>query len=98
MPELETYVTKQNPTIEDWLAFNKDYFAQLKGEETVATPHYAPFTDVDLYAAEEQVSTEEYFEKVKERVGSLGRAGLRLVHSEMDDAWHVVVAPVEETE
>lgn len=97
MPELETYVTKQNPTVDDWLAFNEDYFAQLKGQSTVDAHRYAPLVDVDLYAAEANISTEAYFEQVRKRVGSLGRTGLRLVHSEMDDAWHIIVAPGEAT-
>jgi hypothetical protein len=97
MTEQETYVSKQNPTVDDWLAFNEDYFAQLKGEGAPDTPNYAPLVDVDQYAAEAKISTEDYFEQVKKRVGSLGRAGLQLVHSEMDDAWHIVVAPIEVT-
>lgn len=97
MSESETYVTKQNPSLDDWLDFNKDYFAQLRGEVPVNAPNYAPFVDVDLYAAEEKVTTDEYFERVRKTVGSLGRAGLQLVHSEMDDAFHIIVAPIDAT-
>ena len=97
MPESETYVTKQNPTLDDWLAYNNELFSQMKGEAPAGTPSYAPLIDVDDYAAREEVSTEEYFEKVKNRVGALGHFGLHLVHSEMDEAWHIVVGPAEET-
>lgn len=93
MAETESYITKSNPSAEDWLAFNKEYFAHLKGETSDGSVDYAPFVDVDLYASEAGLSVEEYFERINEQVGVLGRAALQLVHSEMDDAWHIVVAP-----
>jgi hypothetical protein len=97
MPESETYVTKQNPSIDDWLAYNDAFFSQLKEEGSVGTPNYAPLVDVDRHAEEAGTSLEDYFEQIKRRVGSLGRVGLQLVRSEMDDAWHVIVAPTEAT-
>ncbi len=96
MAEIETYATKHNPTVEDWLAFNKDLFDVLKGSSSEAAPQYAPFVDVDEHAVKAGVSTNEYYEQVKERVGSLGGAALRLVHSDMDDAWHIIVVLGEE--
>ena len=91
MAEVETYVTKDNPTVEDWLAFNKHLFDVLKGSSSEVAPQYAPFVDVDEHAAKAGVSTKEYYEQVKAMVGSLGGAALRLVHSDMDDAWHITV-------
>ena len=32
MAEIETYVTKVNPNEQDWLDFNNDLFALLRGE------------------------------------------------------------------
>ena len=97
MAEVENYVTKRNPTIEDWLEYNDGYFQTLKGTaEDGVRPFYAPLTDIDIHAMEAGTSTEELYEQVKERVGPLGRAALKLVHSEMDDAWHVVVGSKEE--
>lgn len=97
MAEAENYVTKRNPTIEDWLEYNDGYFQTLKGtaDEDVR-PSYAPLTDIDTHAMEVGMSTEELYEQVKERVGPLGRAALQLVHSGMDDAWHVVVGVDDE--
>ncbi len=92
MPESETYVTKQRPNLEDWLAYNGPYFDQLRGGNTTTNAPYSPFVDVDRHAAQEGVSLEEYFVRVSTAVGSLGRAGLQLVQSDMDDAWHIVVA------
>ena len=97
MTKQETYVTKQNPTIDDWLAYNSDFFDQLRGGSTPGDPAYAPFTDIDSRAAEVGVSTDDYYEQVVNRVGLLGHAALQLVHSEMDNAWHIVVAPKEAT-
>jgi len=37
------------------------------------------------------MTTEEYFDQVKELVGSLARGVLRLVHSDTDDSWHITV-------
>ena len=95
MTEQETYLTKQDPSVDDWLAYNSDYFAQLRGEDSTGNRAYAPFTDIDSHAAEAGISTTDYYEQVVNRVGSLGHAALQLVHSEMDDAWHVIVAPIE---
>lgn len=95
MAELETYVTKENPDVEDWLEYNKDLFATLNGLKTERYPHYAPFVDVDRCAVSDGVSVEEYYEKIKTRVGILAKATLRLVHSEMDDAWHITVEPTQ---
>lgn len=91
MTQPESYVTKANPSMEDWLEYNKDWFAVLNGMAPEAPPQYAPFVDVDQYAAKAGVSTKEYYEQVKEKVGPLGRAALQLVHSDMDDAWHIII-------
>jgi hypothetical protein len=93
MAEFETYVTKTDPSVEDWLEYNRELFSRLKNEDDAGSAQYAPLVDVDRHAAAAGVGTEEYFEQVKEKAGPLGRAALRLVHSEMDDAWHVVVVP-----
>jgi hypothetical protein len=95
MTEIESYVTKASPSVEDWLEYNKDLFAALKGSTRGSIPQYAPFVDVDRHAAEAEVSTKEYYEQVKEMVGPLGRAALILVHSDMDDAWHIIVGVTE---
>ena len=91
MAETETYVTKEKPTVEDWLQYNSALFAKLKGSPSDSGIQYSPLTDVDEYASEAGMSTEEYYEQIKNTVGSLGNAALRLVHSEMDDSWHVTV-------
>ena len=98
MAEIETYVTKENPNEQDWLDFNNNLFASLRGEVPQETPQYAPFVDVDLHAAESGMSVEAYFEQITDKVGPLGRAALRLVHSDMDDAWHIIVAPKKEVQ
>lgn len=91
MTDKETYITKKNPTEDDWLEFNKDLFAVIRGENPENPPHYAPFVDVDVKAEEAGMSTAEYFERIKNRVGPLGRAALRLLHTDMDDSWHIVI-------
>lgn len=93
MAELENYVTKTNPTLEDWIDYNAGLFTALQTHTNTNETEYAPFVDVDRHAAEAGVTTEAYFETVRSRVGSLGRAGLQLVNSEMDGAWHIIVAP-----
>lgn len=95
--EAETYATKGEPTVEDWMRFNDGLFTALRGLDasTQATPRYAPLVDVDIHAAEAGVSIPEYFEGIKERVGPLGGAALKLVQSDMDNAWHITVEPVE---
>lgn len=98
MTKHETYVTKADPSDEDWLAFNKDFFNALKGQEPENKPQYAPLTDADRHAAKAGVSVEEYFGQLNDRVGPLGEAALRLVYSEMDGAWHITVALKEETQ
>jgi hypothetical protein len=99
MPEVETYLTKKDPTLEDWMEFNGELFSRLNGEsEETTVPQYAHFTDVDQHAARACMTTEEYFDQVQERVGSLARGVLRLVHSEMDDAWHIKVEVQEEVQ
>lgn len=96
MAEFETYVTKSKPSVEDWLDFNSELFSRLKNEDDVRSTPYAPLVDVDLHALAAGMDTKEYFEQVKDRVGSLGRAALQLIHTEMDGASHIVVAPSEE--
>lgn len=96
MVEHESYVTKTDPSVEDWLAYNEGLFALLRGEASDVDPQYAPLTDVDKHAAKAGVSVEEYFNLIKERVGPLGRVALQLVYSEMDEAWHIVVEVVDE--
>ena len=98
MAENESYVTKTNPSAEDWLTYNNDLFTSLKGGFPELAPQYAPFVDVDRHAAEAEVSVEEYFNQIRERVGPLGQAALRLVQSEMDDAWHITIEPVKEVQ
>ena len=98
MAEIETYVTKEKPNEQDWLDFSSDLFALLRGEVPQETPQYAPFVDVDRHAAESGVSVEVYFKQIVDKVGPLGRAALRLVHSGMDDAWHITVALKEEVQ
>lgn len=93
MTETESYATKKDPTAEDWLDYNKDFFATLRGEEPAEAPRYAVFTDVDRLAAKSGLSVKEYFEQVQEKVGSLGQATLRLVYTYMDESWHITVAP-----
>lgn len=95
MSEAETYVTKRNPTLEDWLEYNKDYFAVLRGEKPQGPVQFAPLTDMDEYAYEAGMTEEAYFEQIKDRVGPLGRAALSLVFSSMDQAVHVVLTVPE---
>lgn len=78
----KVYATKANPTEEDWFRYNR----------TLSPLEFAPLTDVDQRATAAGISTDEYFEKIKERVGPLEGAELRLVASDMDSAWHIIVA------
>lgn len=95
-PEFETYLTKKNPDADDWLEFNKDYFATLNNEKTENNPRYAPFVDVDIIANQAGLSIEEYYQTIKTRVGVLAKATIELVHSDMDDAWHIIIAETED--
>lgn len=91
--ESESYLTKHNPTVDDWLEHNKAFFALLRGEVSDEDAQFAFLTDVDALALEEGVTLESYFESLKEKVGPLGIYTLELSHSQMDDAWHVILAP-----
>lgn len=92
MSSQETYVTKKNPSVGDWLEYNERLFSALRAESPVGKDvMFAPLTDVDEHARREGVETPEYFEQLKTRVGNLGGVALKLVHSEMDDAWHVII-------
>lgn len=92
MSNPETYVTKNSPSVDDWIEYNKGPFDALRAgtsrEENVT---YAQLTDFDGHASRAGIETQEYFEQLKSRVGHLGGAALQLVYSEMDDAWHVIV-------
>lgn len=96
MKKQESYVTKRQPTAEDWIEYNSGLFAALRGEESEAPVQYAPLVDVQRHAGEAGESTRDYFEKLQARVGELGEYALKLVHTEMDAATHVVVAHKEE--
>jgi len=90
--EPESYLTKRNPTIDDWLVHNAPVFDALRnGAPVEEGVYFAPLTDFDEYALDAGVELEDYFAQLKERVGLLGCFGLRLVHSDMDDATHVVI-------
>lgn len=96
MEKAEDYVTKQQPTLEDWLEYNKGLFAGLRGEESEKEVQYSPLVDVRRHASEAGESTREYFEKLQVRVGDLGEYALRLVRVEMDSSEHAVVVHKEE--
>lgn len=90
----ETYLTKKQPTIEDWLEYNEGLFDALRtGTPPEKDATFAPLTDFDEHADRAGVDTLEYFEELKSRVGNLGTVALRLAYSEMDDAVHVVIGP-----
>lgn len=90
----ESYVTKINPTIEDWIAYNQPLFDAHRNDELIGESHsYAPLTDFDLHANRLGVTREELFKQLQETVGPLGSMALRQVHSGMDDAWHVIIGP-----
>lgn|GEM_PF-7085307 len=38
MSETETYLTKENPSEQDWLNFNDSFFASLRGERPEEAP------------------------------------------------------------
>lgn len=97
MTNPESYVTKKNPTIGDWLDFNAGLFAALKGVDSDKPINYAPLADIDIHASQRGVSTEELFEEIRTIVGPLGRACLRLVTTEMDGASHVIIKPSDDT-
>lgn len=92
MEKPEDYITKQHPTVDDWIEYNSGLFAALRGEESEAPVQHAPLVDLQRHAAEAGESTREYFEKLQARVGDLGEFTLRLVKVEMDGASHVVIA------
>ena len=98
MSEAETYLTKVQPDVDDWLEFNAPFFAKLRGVEQEGPVQFAPFTDVDVHAERAGVSLEEYFAQIKQKVGPLGRLTLTLVYSPMDEACHVVVGPKEDAQ
>ncbi|GEM_PF-1668499 len=84
----KSYITKANPTEEDWFRYN----------QALSPLEYAPLTDVDRRATALGMSTDDYFEHIKERVGLLDGAELRLVSSDMDSAWHIIVAETDRSE
>lgn len=96
MANKESYVTKKNPSADDWIEYNGGLFAGLRGEESEQLVQYAPFVDVQRHAADAGVTTGEYFEQIQARVGSLGNYALKLVRSEMDAASHIIVAHSDE--
>lgn len=90
----ESYVTMQNPTIDDWIAYNRRLFDAHRDDELIDESYrYAPLTDFDLHAERLGVDRKVLFTELRERVGPLGSMALREVHTEMDDAWHVIIGP-----
>lgn len=98
MEKDETYVTKENPSVQDWLDYNEPFFESLKENSTEASLSFAPLTDFDTHAIVAGTDMEKYFERIKEIVGPLGETTLKLVHSEMDDAWHITINPLQESQ
>lgn len=92
---MDSYVSGRRPTVEQWIDYNQPVFRWYKGEtNTPPKQGFAPFVDVDLHAQAAEMSVEDYFDMLQQRVGSLGgKATLALVHSGMDDAYHVVLVP-----
>ncbi len=95
MAEAENYLTKKNPTDEDWLDYNQPVFARLKGDMSIKSANFAPLTDADLHAEAAGLNIEEYLEQLRDRVGPLGDAVLRIVNSEMDKSQHIVLGAKE---
>jgi len=93
MTESETYLNKKQPSIEDWIEYNEPFFEEMRnGVDIPDKSSMAILTDFDEHAQRAGAETAAYFESLQQRVGDLGRAALILVHTDMDDAWHVTVA------
>ncbi len=94
MADQELYITKCNPSVDDWIKYNMGLFAGLRGEVSdEPVRQYAYLVDLQRHAAAEEVPIHEYFEQLQTRVGGLGEYALELVYSEMDAASHVGLAP-----
>lgn len=89
------YLTDPNPTTDDWLAHNADFFEALRQGGSTKGRSFALLTDIDRHAEQRGISTEQLFEELRERVGDLGAVELSLSHTDMDDSWHVVLTPKE---
>lgn len=88
---MANYLTRRNRTIKKWLKYNKPLFDFLKSDCQGKKPTrgFAFLPDLDTHAEARQISTEELFAELAEQVGDLGWAKLYLVHSDVDNAWHV---------
>lgn len=103
----EDYLTKSNPTLEDWHAFNEPIFETIQAVGADGTLHdlirathgFAPLVDADIKAEKLGISPSELLTKAEALAGDLGKLSLGLVDSEMDGAQHIVLKlPPLETE
>lgn len=90
----ESFLTKRNPTIEDWLEHNRELFDALREDKPIEDSHgYAILTNFDEHAGRLGVDKDELFAELEEKVGPLGSLALRQVRSGMDEAWHIIIGP-----
>ena len=79
---------------QDWIQHNDALFKSLKiGATSTQGCEFLIYTDFDETRRSQEVGVEKAFSELVDKVGDLGLARLVLVHSEMDDAWAVTLAP-----
>jgi hypothetical protein len=90
--EIESYLTKPNPSVEDWIAYNKPFFdsANLRTSNENESLSWAILADFDLHAIQHGSPQNEYFDELTRRVGSLGKFALKLIDAG-DDSTAVVI-------
>lgn len=87
-----SYPTDANPTVAQWLVQQRC----LNGLGPDTSRHrpqsgYVSLVDVDDHARKAGMGTQEYFDELVAYVGDLGKVRLKLSHSYMDEAFHVIL-------
>ncbi|QQS22330.1 hypothetical protein IPM09_02180 [Candidatus Saccharibacteria bacterium] len=88
-----SYPTDANPTVAQWLDYNQPMFKWLRSGHVTPPPAsgYVSLVDVDDHARKAGMGTQEYFDELVAYVGDLGKVRLKLSHSYMDEAFHVIL-------
>lgn len=90
-----TYVNSDQPTIDQWFEYNQPFFDWLRNHRQGPPPQsgFAYLVDLDGHADRLDVSTDELFYTVVDRVGDIGNAHLVMTRpNSMDGSVHVSIA------
>jgi hypothetical protein len=90
---MEIYQVTQSPELKKWLDDNAQLFKWLRSGHVTPQPvsGYWVFVNFDDYVRSLGGDMQEWFNEIAAFVGELGKMRLELAHTEMDDAWHIIL-------